>query len=274
MTPLLRLSFVDATLILLALAMLFGAARAHEASLGHASFLTGYVMMVSVVFLAALNWRKKLSFIPLGKAGTWLRIHIAVGFFVIGAFAMHAGWSLPSGWFESVLYVVFALTTASGFVGLFISRQYPLRLSKLREEYLYERIPAFRAEVRRQAHDIVLNLVQDTAADTVADFYTQELSAFFVKPRGLIYFLRPTSGLRNELQARLTSLARYCSPKEQETRQQLSRLIDRRDDLDYHSALQGQLKWWLFGHIALTYILLALSSIHVIVAHAFQGVVR
>lgn len=269
-----RLSVVDPALVLLALALLFGAAQAHEAALGHASFLTGYVMMLCVVFLAALNWRKKLSFIPLGKAATWLRIHIAVGFFVVGAFAMHAGWSLPSGLFESVLYVVFALTTASGFVGLFITREYPHRLSKLREEYLYERIPAFRAEVGRQAHSIVMNLVQETAADTVADFYTNELSAFFVKPRGLFYFLRPTSVQRNELQSQLTALGRYCSPKEQETRQHLSRLIDRRDDLDYHSALQGHLKWWLFGHIALTYILLAMSSIHAIVAHAFQGVVR
>ena len=116
-----------------------------------------------------------------------------------------------------------------------------------------------------------MRLVEESASDTVADFYVAELSAFFVRPRGLRYFLRPTSRRRNELQSKLTALSRYCSPNEQQARQQLSRLIDRRDDLDYHNALQGQLKWWLFGHIALTYMLLLLSGLHVILVHAFQG---
>lgn len=267
------LPILDAMLVILALLMVLGAARAHEVSLGHATFLTGYLLIAVVFVLAALNWRKKLSFIPIGSATFWLRLHIALGFFVIGVFALHAGWSLPNGWFESALYGVFALTIGSGLIGLFISRQYPLRLSKLREEYIYERIPAFRAEVRRQAHAVVLALVEDSATDTIADFYTAELCAFFVRPRGIKYFLRPTSGLRNELQNKLASLERYCAPDEMAAREQLSRLIDRRDDLDYHSALQGKLKWWLFGHIALTYVLLFLSVIHMVLAHAFQGAV-
>lgn len=268
-----RLRFTDAVIVILALLFVLGASRAHEMSLGHGSFFTGYVLMAVVVVLAAFNWRKKLSFIPLGSATMWLRVHIALGFVVVGLFAFHAGWAAPTGWFETALYGVFALTIGSGFAGLFISHQYPLRLSKLREEYLYERIPAFRAEVRRQAHEVVLKLVEESAADTVADFYSSELCAFFVKPRGLKYYLRPTSGERNELQSKLQALARFCAPNEQDARQQLSRLVDRRDDLDYHSALQGKLKWWLFGHIALTYTLLLMSLVHVVLVHAFVGVV-
>lgn len=271
MTHFLRLPFVDIGLVILALLIALGAARAHEASLGHASFFTGYLLLVVVAALAAFNLRKKLSFLPIGKASLWLRIHVAMGFFVIGVFAIHAGWSWPNGWFESTLYFVFALTVVSGLVGLYMSRQYPLRLSKLREEYIYERIPQFRATVRRQAHEVVMALVEDSATDTIADFYHAELCAFFVRSRGLKYIVRPTSGLRNELQNKLAALSRYCAPGEHDACQQLSRLIDRRDDLDYHSALQGKLKWWLFGHIALTYVLIMFSAVHVIVVHAFQG---
>jgi hypothetical protein len=51
-------------------------------------------------------------------------------------------------------------------------------------------------------------------------------------------------------------------------------LIDRRDDLDYHEALQRQLKSWMFAHISLTYALLLFAAMHTIMVHAFWGGAR
>ncbi len=266
-----RLPWLDTALVLLGLMVCLGAVRVHEASLGHGSFLTGYVLLTVVILLGLFHWRKQLAFVPIGRASLWLRVHVALGFFAMGIFALHVGVSLPNGWFESTLFTVFALTIVSGFFGLYISREYPLRLSKLREEYIYERIPALRAAVRRKAHAIVLQLVEETAADTVADFYVSELVYFFVHPRRPGYFLRPSSTLRNELQNKLAALGRYCAPHEDIACQQLRRLIDRRDDLDYHRVLQGRLKWWLFAHIGLTYALIILSLAHYLFVDAFQG---
>lgn len=270
-SPLLRSKWFDALAVVLAFLLIVGAQRANRAAMGNDAYLTGYIATGLVLLLAALNWRKKLSLFSFGKVSTWLRIHVAMGFLVIGVFGLHAGVAWPNGWFETTLYFVFVLTIVSGLVGLYISRQHPLKLAKLREEYIYERIPAFRAEVRRRAHAVVLNLVEEAPADTIADFYTTALTPYFVCGRGSWYFLRPNSAVRNELQSRLNALTRYCTKSEKEAQQQLSRLIDKRDDLDYHSALQGQLKWWLFGHIALTYALLMLVAIHFVLVHAFHG---
>jgi hypothetical protein len=48
-------------------------------------------------------------------------------------------------------------------------------------------------------------------------------------------------------------------------------LIRRRDDLDFHSALQWRLKVWLFVHIGLTYPLVALACFHGWLAQLFDG---
>ena len=245
--------------------------RYHVDTLRHGTFTSGYFLLIAVLFLTAFHWRKRLSFIPLGTAAFWMQLHMLTGIIAMAFFAAHVGLRFPNGVFESSLFVVFAATSLSGLYGLYLSRTLPAKLSKLREEVLYERIPFFRAQVGSQAHGVVVDLVSQVPADTVADFYVAQLTEYFVKPRGLGYHLHPTSRLRNRLRGELNSLRRYCSEEELAAHDRLGRLIDQRDDLDYHAAQQGALKIWLFGHIGLTYGLLVLVVMHVILVHAFRG---
>ena len=172
---------------------------------------------------------------------------------------------------ETTLYCLFVGVASSGLYGLYITRTIPKKITKLREQVTWERIPALRIAVQREAHTVVVGLLRESPAPTVADFYKKRLLQYFGLPRGLLYYVRPTSGFRNQIQNEMSDLRRYYSPAEIETDKQLRRLVDQRDDLDYHDALQRKLKLWLFVHIFLTYGLVFLAVFHTIMAHAFHG---
>ncbi|MEM8679125.1 MAG: hypothetical protein AAGF97_07225 [Planctomycetota bacterium] len=260
-----------ATLTIAAIAGIAGWVSHTENQLGHARFGSGYVVFVSVTFLAAYHLRKKFSFLPLGNSASWLQAHIYVGWFAMAVFGMHVKWQLPSGWLESVLFWLFVATSGSGLYGLYLSKVVPRRLSRLREEAIYERIPGLRLEVQRAAHEVVQDLLKAGDAPALADFYTTALIPYFVQDRGPWYYLQPNSRLRNRLRMQLNQLVRYLEPSQQEAKQRLARLIDRRDDLDFHHAQQSRLRTWLFLHIAGSYALLLLAVIHAILALAFWG---
>ena len=256
-----------AIILLLAVSLI----RYHADTLRPSAFTSGYILISSVFFLALFNLRKKLSFLPLGRASFWMQLHIYIGIATMVIFGMHVGWRPPNGILETCLFILFMMTSMSGIIGLYLSRTIPRRLSKLREEIIYERIPQFRSQVRNEAHAVVVGLVSDVPSDTIADYYTTRLTEYFVKPRSFFYFLNPNSRLRNTLRNELSNLQRYCSESELVAGERLSRLIDKRDDLDYHQALQGSLKWWLFTHIGLTYALVTVAVLHTIMVHAFRG---
>ena len=64
---------------------------------------------------------------------------------------------------------------------------------------------------------------------------------------------------------------RPASNAERKTAEELFSLVRRRDDLDYHEALQWRLRVWLFAHVALTYPLLLAAGLHAWTAHVFYG---
>jgi len=68
-----------------------------------------------------------------------------------------------------------------------------------------------------------------------------------------------------------TNMDRYLNDKEREFAEKLRQLIEKKDELDYHYALQAILKGWLFIHIPLTYGMIILAVIHLVLAYAFSG---
>lgn len=261
---------ITATLIAIACYLVYR----RSSELQSSSFQTGYVLLGLVVLLMSYNLRKKLPSIPLGSSVVWLQFHIYCGLGAIAIFLLHTGFRLPNGVLETVLYVLFATVASSGIYGLKLTRSVPKKITKMRAQVTWERIPALRIAVQRQAHDVVVGLLQESPAPTLADFYRNRLLGYFQLRRSPWYYTFPTSKLRNEILAEMSDLQRYYSPTESETDQQLRRLVDQRDDLDYHDALQRKLKLWLFAHICLTYCLIVLAAFHTIVAHAFHGGMR
>lgn len=242
-----------------------------KAGLHSGSFDTGYLLMLAILFLALYNARKKLPVLPWTTSAGWLQAHIYVGLSTAVLFGVHVNWRLPDGPLELPLALLFVTTFVSGLIGLYWSRTLPKRLARVSEEVIYERIPLMRSELRDRAQQTVLETVHSAGATTLGEFYSDRLHGYFEKSRGLSYFLSPSNSVRKRLLAELTEIQRYLSEPERETCEQLFALVRRRDDLDYHDALQWRLKAWLFVHIGLTYPLLAVASLHGVLAHLFDG---
>lgn len=266
-----RRRIVCGTAMTIVVAILWLWLRAREQRLEPSSFVSGYIMFATVVFLTAYNLRKKLPFLPLGRSTAWLQWHVYVGVGSVAVFVMHAGFTWPTGILEAILAAAYLLTATSGLVGLYLTRTIPRQLARVGEEVIYERIPALSHQLRQQASDAVLGSVAASGATTLADFYVARLYDFFHRSRNVSYFLRPTTARRKSLMAQMQNLRRYLSEQEAAACERLFALVRRKDDLDFHAARQGMLKGWLFVHIALTYMLVTLAVLHGILALAFRG---
>jgi hypothetical protein len=236
------------------------------------AFLTGWILLAAMLVLTFFNARKKLPFLSLGKAETWLQIHIYLGFFTVVLFLIHLNFHTPHGWFEITLAWLFVLVSVSGVAGLFLSRTLPRRLATRGGEVIFEKIPALRHALKTGAENLALGT--DAKSPVVAEFYTQRLAAFFSGPKNLWLHLVESRRPMNALAAELDDLRRFASETDREKIEKLAALVRQKDGLDYHRALQLALKSWLFVHIPLTYGLLIFTALHIILVFGFSGGAR
>jgi hypothetical protein len=236
------------------------------------SFFTGYLLLGCVLFLAAFQIRKRIPAPPLGSAALWLQIHIYVGLAVMGVFVLHAGVRWPTGWVETPLAALFCFLCASGLYGLYISRTIPPKLAALREQVIFERIPQAARKLAGDAFALAGN--ESLCGAELASIYRTSIAPFLSRPRGVWYWLRPSGeGWRRQV-IRLQDSHRYLNTEQLRIAQQLESLVRQKDDLDFHAAMQGRLKLWLWGHIGATYAMLTLALVHGVMAHAFHGGAR
>ena len=239
-------------------------------NLQHASYFSGYILFGSIIFLTAFNLRKKLTFLPsIGSAATWLQIHIYVGWSTFLVFAFHVGWRVPNGYLEGFLACLYLTVALSGVYGLFITRIIPRRLTAIGDEVIFERIPALKLQLAHDARQTAMGSLENS--EVIARFYLNHLLPFFERSRGLTYVLFPTGRRKRQLLAELRGLERYLSADQRPVGKRLASIVHQKDDLDYHYAMQGRLKLWLFLHIGFTYSLVAISIIHAVLVHAFAG---
>lgn len=260
----------NVALTVLVVALLYGVVVWMERSLLHSSFFTGYVLIGSLFLLAAFGMRKRIPMIAgIGTASFWMQMHIYVGLGSFALFAMHVGLRIPDGMFESTLAVLYFVVFFSGLYGIWATRTIPRKLTSVGEEVIFERIPMFKRNLARRAHTVVMESCESTPV--LARFYANRLSKFFECRRGLAYMLVPSGRTRRQLIAEIEELDRFLAQKDRHISRELAIMVRKKDDLDYHSAMQGRLKMWLFVHIAITYSLLIFSVVHGILAHAYGG---
>src|SRR5271165_1609739 len=237
-------------------------------------YLTGRCLLGLVLVLTVFNARKKLAFLPLLSARTWLRTHSWLGMFAGLLFVMHLRWRMPAGPFDSVLAALFVAVTLSGIAGWWLSRAVPRRLTGAGGEVPYERIPAVLRGLRERAESLVVAGIPAAGATTLADFYAARLSGFFARPANLGPHLFGSTSALNALLADLGNVERYLNDSEKKAAQQLAALVREKDALDLHRAMQLVLKGWLFVHIPLTYGLLVFTAAHVVIVYSYSGGAR
>ena len=244
---------------------------AYLLTLHRPAFLTGWLLFGAVLLLAIYNLRRRVTMFPIGAASTWMQIHIYGGFFAIVVFVMHIGLRWPDGALERLLALTFVLMAVTGVLGLCWSRWLPDRLTRRGEEVIFERIPAFTAHLRRQAEDAVEQAARDAGSATLADYYREHLAEFFAGPRYLLGHLsgsgRPIYAILN----RIDALKRHLDETERVQHARLRELVEKKDDLDFHYALQLALKAWLFVHVPVAGVMLMLTVVHLVTVGAYSG---
>jgi hypothetical protein len=262
---------VGLAIVLLLAIFMFVAHGALKATLWEPAYLTGWLLLGGILVLTLYNARKKLPFLPLGKARNWLRLHLYLGWFVLIAFFIHIDFRMPSGVLEGTIAALFLVVALSGVLGAWISRTIPKRLTRRGEEVIFERIPVFMASLREEADDLAIRSVEETRSTSIADFHIAYLKPWFAGPRDFWQHLFELNTRRYEFDQRFETLNRYLNDRERDVAAELQSIVCKKSDLDYHHALQKVLKAWLFVHIPATYSLLTLIAAHVVLVHAFTG---
>jgi len=138
---------------------------------------------------------------------------------------------------------------------------------------IFERIPALRRRLRDQAEELAL-AASGEGATAISDFYGRRLSDFFSGPRNVVLHLVESKRPRLQLTQDLAAFERYLNESDRRRTRELGELVLMKDDLDYHYALQGALKVWLFVHIPVTAVMLILAVFHGLMAQAFSTGLR
>jgi hypothetical protein len=254
----------------LGLALFSLAVRYLDDNLYGSSSFSGWFLTASIVVLAAFHWRKKVPVLAvLGSAAGWMQFHIYLGLSTFVLFGWHVHWTLPGGKLEQALALAYLLVAGSGVYGLYLTRATPRRLAAIQRQFIYEQIPLLRREVSRRARSLVLT--EAGGNEILARVYVNRVADFLEGTRGWWFAWWPSGNSCRKLISELVSLDRYLAPPQRETSRQLMGLIREKDDLDYHAALQGRLKGWLFLHVAMTYSLLTLMIVHIVLVYAFAG---
>lgn len=243
----------------------------YAAALHRPQFFDGWFLLTGVLFLTLFNLRKKLSVLPLGSARNWTRIHVYTGYFVLGVFLLHTGFSLPQGALDSGLWIVFVTVALSGVVGLALSRIVPLRLGEARERILLERIPGFRQQLAREVAEIAQRSVSEEGSLTISSFYADTIHEFMQGPRNFFAHVCGSHRPLLAITAGLDRLERYVDDKGMETLSQIRERVIAKNDLDFQYANLMLLRLWLFLHIPATYGLIIMAAIHVAVVYAFSS---
>lgn len=244
---------------------------AYDVALYRTGILSGWLLLAFVLFLTLFGARRKIRVLPIGSNASWLQFHIYIGWLSLALFLIHTGFRVPNGWLEVTLALLFVLVAGSGVVGIALSRGFARRLTRHGEEVIFERIPIFLARIAAAAEDEVVQCTADSDSSTIADYHATQLAPFFSKPRNFFqHLLGSDRGLFSQL-ANLEHLDRYLNPREKVAASRLSLLVRKKEELDFHYALQATLKGWLFVHVPLTYGMLIFVAVHVVLVHAFSG---
>jgi hypothetical protein len=263
---------VNTLALLAALAVLLVAAGAIEHALRPGAVFSGFLLLAILLILTLFNARKKLPFLPLLKASSWLQLHIYAGLFSVALFLVHTGFRFPDGIFEVILAVVFIIVSLSGIIGLLLTRSLPRKITSSGESIIYERIPALRHQTKSAAEDLVVKAERELQSSSLTDFYTAHIGPYMRWKPGVSLALGAMGRSRQRrLEDRIVHLRRYLADQELPVLEELRDLVDTKRNLDYQYSAQRLLKIWLFVHIPFTYSLLLFAIAHGLLALNFVG---
>jgi hypothetical protein len=242
-------------------------------------YLDGWVLAGGMTLQLLFHIAVKTARLSPKSIMRWRTFHIFLGLLLIAAFVSHSDFSLPDSGFEWALSLGFMLVTLSGLFGTYLA--WSLKVKRgIDERVGHDRIPARRAELAQEVHDIVTKTDPAAVVNTLPtppydawmmDLYTSHLHDFFQGPRNrrahLVGSQRPLTRLTDEID----NLKRYVDLQSQEKLVAIKDLVVEKDRLDFAHVHASLTKGWMLVHVPVTYALIVLSVLHVLVVYAFSS---
>jgi hypothetical protein len=234
-------------------------------SLHNRAFITGGMLFGFCIFLMLFNIRKKLSYFPLMTASAWLQFHIYVGLFATLLFLVHIDFSIPTGLHESILAILFVIVAGSGFVGIFLTRYLPPKMTASGESLIYENIPTYRVRIQNEVEALVLKSEKESKSSALGDYYISFAADFFQSLPPFLYAIHTTYQKHEDAVFYLSEMINHMKSDEDKRYViEMKELIETKQNLDFQESAQQLLKGWLFIHIPFTYSMIIFSVLHAV----------
>jgi hypothetical protein len=245
----------------------------------------GIIGSAFMIFAGLLAARKKVEIWRLGRAQSWMRGHLWLGFLSLPMILFHGGFRF-GGPLTTVLMILVILVVASGLFGAVLQHYLPkVMTSEVPFETIFEQIDHVRAQNLSEADELIarasapLMLVAaapsgDLAAtadsvlaaeETLAplrNFYAREMRPFLADHRGHNQRLADAEKARGIF----GGLRRLLPAEAQETTSSLEEICDEERQLRRQVRLHHWLHGWLMLHIPLSFALLLLGCVHAVMA--------
>jgi hypothetical protein len=249
--------------------------------------IAGYGLML---FAALLSLRKKLRIWRFGRAQTWMRGHLWLGLLSYPLVFFHAGFSMGHG-LAGLLMWLLSLVILSGLLGAALQHYVPrLMTDKVPLETIYNQIDRVQGQLLNEADAALGSLspenneyglivpasgpavtmtttstvirLTEPSAGKLREMYHQTIRPYLAH-RGS-YRLSIADRRASKM---MFSQLRAVTPDSIKTViDDLENICEEKRDLDRQSRMQRFLQGWLLVHIPLSYLLLALGTIHAIMA--------
>jgi len=260
----------------------------------------GSIGFAFMLFAGLLGLRKKFPVWRVGRAQTWMRAHLWLGFVSFPLILLHGGFHF-GGPLTSMLMWLFIAVFASGVLGAVLQHFMPrLQTAQLPLETIYEQIDRVRGQLAEEASRVVeescaslegevsgasdhqramaasaganwdVTVASGLQADEQASAELRRFLAAEVQP-----YLEKTGAPRTRLgnpslaQAMFWQLRVLFPPTLHSSIDDLENICEEKRQLDKQNRLHKILHGWLLVHIPLSYALLALGGWHAVVAIKF-----
>jgi hypothetical protein len=252
-------------------------------TLGLTLGVAGYALML---IAALLGLRKKFPTRRIGRASTWMKAHLWLGFLSLPLILLHSGFA-ANGSLSVWLMILLMITIATGLTGAAIQHYLPKLMTKLVPlETIYEEIPRVRSQLQREADELMASLPGAETSDfawnarparsgRIAEAeiepevveHLREVYAGTIRP-----FLSDPDIVKNHCSDRersallFTSLRAYAPEPVHRIVAGLEHICEEERQLNRQRQIYRWLHGWLLVHVPLSLALILLGAVHAIVA--------
>ncbi len=241
----------------------------------------GSLALGLMVFAALLSVRKRFPIWRIGRAQTWMRAHLWLGFLALPMVLFHAAFH-ARGLLSGILTALTWIVVVSGIVGAWLQHTLPVRMFReVPYETIYDQIGSIEQQLANEADDFATQVTERLApgrgagATVVLTLLTipelqDELASFerFYAAEVRPYLSRQQSGTamrrRNYSEQKFDTFRKLLPEAATVPLSALESICEEKRQLDHQARMHRVLHGWLLCHLPLSAALLLLAFVHAV----------